>query len=212
VVLNGEDITRARPDVRARRGLSRSFQDARLYGGLTVHQCIAVAADRQAGLATVAAAHGTVRERAAERRASLRADELIDLTGLGRFRDKFVSELSTGSRRIVDLACQVALSPDVVLLDEPSSGIAQREAEALGPLLQKVRDATGASLLVIEHDMPLLTGLADRVLALDLGRLVVEGAPEEVLGDARVIASYLGTEEAVIRRSGPVGDMPEAVR
>ena len=75
-----------------------------------------------------------------ERRLANRADELIELMGLGDFRDKFVSDLSTGSRRIVDLACQIGIDPKVILFDEPSSGIAQRETEALGPLLVRIRD------------------------------------------------------------------------
>ena len=106
-----------------------------------------------------------------------RVDELIELMGLGAFADKFVSELSTGSRRIVDLACVLAHDPKVILFDEPSSGIAQRETEALGPLLLRIRDATGASLLVIEHDMPLITSISDGMLALDLGRVIARGTP-----------------------------------
>ena len=122
--------------------------------------------------------------------------------GLGAFRDKFVAELSTGSRRIVDLACVLAHDPTVLLLDEPSCGIAQRETEALGPLLLRIRDAIGASLLVIEHDMPLLTSISDRMIALDLGEVIAEGAPAEVVHHPAVIASYLGTTEAAIARSG----------
>jgi branched-chain amino acid transport system ATP-binding protein len=80
----------------------------------------------------------------------------------------------------------------VLLLDEPSSGIAQRETEALGPLLRDIRDRLGCSFLVIEHDIPLVSGLADRLVALDLGAVVADGAPEEVLEDPHVIASYLG--------------------
>src|SRR5207245_5544931 len=106
-----------------------------------------------------------------------RVDELVELMGLVAFRDKFISELSTGSRRIVDLACILAHEPSVILFDEPSSGIAQRETEALGPLLRRVREMTGASLLVIEHEMPLFTGLAGGVLALALGRVGARGTP-----------------------------------
>jgi len=105
------------------------------------------------------------------------------------FRDKLVRELSTGSRRIVDLACVLAHGPSVLLLDEPSSGIAQREAEALGPLLLRIREQTGATLLVIEHDVPLLLGIADRVVALDLGEVVADGAPDDVVNDPAVVRS-----------------------
>jgi ABC-type branched-subunit amino acid transport system ATPase component len=114
-----------------------------------------------------------------------------------------VRELSTGSRRIVDIACILAHGPSVLLLDEPSSGIAQREAEALGPLLLRIRSMTGASLLIIEHDVPLLTSISDRMIALDLGEIVAIGTPQDVIRDPKVVASYLGESEAVVARSGP---------
>jgi branched-chain amino acid transport system ATP-binding protein len=123
-----------------------------------------------------------------------RVDELIELLSLEAFRDKFVSELSTGSRRIVEIATILAHRPTVVILDEPSSGIAQRETEALGPLLRQVRDHLGCSMLVIEHDMPLITNLADRMYALDQGRIIVEGTPPDVINHPAVVESYLGTE------------------
>ena len=125
------------------------------------------------------------------------------MLGLGAFPDKYVRELSTGSRRVVDLACVLAHRPRVLLLDEPSSGIAQREAEALGPLLLRIRAMTGASLLIIEHDVPLLTSIADRMIALDLGRVVTVGAPADVISNPAVVASYLGESEAAVSRSGP---------
>jgi ABC-type branched-subunit amino acid transport system ATPase component len=90
----------------------------------------------------------------------------------------------------------------VLLLDEPSSGIAQREAEALAPLLTRVRDTLGATLLVIEHDLPLLTSIADRMIALDLGEIIAEGEPADVVRHPAVIASYLGTTESTVARSG----------
>ncbi len=122
--------------------------------------------------------------------------------GLGAFADKFISELSTGSRRIVDLACILGHEPRVILFDEPSSGIAQRETEALGPLLLRIREASGASLLVIEHDMQLITSIADRLVAMDLGRVVAIDTPYTVVHHPHVIASYLGNTEEVIQRSG----------
>ena len=100
--------------------------------------------------------------------------------------------MSTGTRRIVDLACVLAHRATVVLLDEPSSGIAQAEVEALAPLLLRMRSEMGASLLVIEHDMSLVTTICDRVLALDQGTVVATGSPTEVLNDPQVLAAYLG--------------------
>jgi branched-chain amino acid transport system ATP-binding protein len=201
--VDGVDVTGMGPEQRARRGLGRSFQDARLFPALSVEEAIKVALERQIGVRDpVAAALNLPDVKDAEAKVSERTDELIELMGLGAFRDKFISELSTGSRRIVDLACVLAHEPRVLLFDEPSSGIAQRETEALGPLLLRIREATGASLLVIEHDMPLVTSIADEMLALDLGRVITRGKPKDVVNHPAVVESYLGTTEAVIARSG----------
>jgi ABC-type branched-subunit amino acid transport system ATPase component/MFS family permease len=203
LLLDGADVTSLRPDQRAMRGLGRSFQDARLFPGLTVAETIALAFERQIEVRDpFAAALGLPVVRAEEARIRTRVDELIDMVGLDAFRDKFIRELSTGSRRIVDLCCVLAHEPHVILFDEPSSGIAQRETEALGPMLLRVREMTGAAMIVIEHDMPLITSISDEILALDLGRTVTSGSPADVLADPRVVASYLGTNEAAIRRSG----------
>jgi ABC-type branched-subunit amino acid transport system ATPase component/MFS family permease len=203
--VDGElvDLHDAPTHVRSWRGLGRSFQDGRLFPGLTVHEAIAVALEQHVEVRDPMAATlhlPSVAE--SEERVHARVDELIDLLALGAYRDKFVRELSTGTRRVVDLACVLAQGPTVLLLDEPSSGIAQREAEALAPMLRRVRDDLGASLLVIEHDLPLLSSISDRMIALDLGRLVAEGTPAEVVEHPAVVASYLGTDEAAIVRSG----------
>jgi branched-chain amino acid transport system ATP-binding protein len=191
------------PDARARLGLGRSFQDARLFPALTVTKTLALALERRVEVRDpLAAALKLPVVAESEAKIQERVRELIDLMRLEAFADKFVAELSTGSRRIVDLACILAHEPKVILFDEPSSGIAQRETEALGPLLVRIREATGASLLVIEHDMPLITGVADRMLALDLGSVVTTGLPSEVVNHPAVVASYLGTTDSVINRSG----------
>jgi len=203
VLLDGRDITTLSPHRRARRGMGRSFQDARLFPSLTVEEAMAVALELEIDVrSAVAAMLYLPNVHDSEEKVRLRVDELIDLLGLESFRSKFLRELSTGSRRIVDLACVVAHSPKVVLLDEPSSGIAQRETEALAPVLLRIREHLGASILVIEHDMPLVSAIADRIVALDQGAVIADGTVSEVLHHPEVIASYLGTNEDVIARSG----------
>jgi branched-chain amino acid transport system ATP-binding protein len=197
------DLQDAPTHVRSWRGLGRSFQDGRLFPGLTVDEAIAVALEQHVQVRDPVAASlhlPTVGD--SEKQVSARVDDLIELLALGAYRDKFLRELSTGTRRVVDLACVLAQGPTVLLLDEPSSGIAQREAEALAPMLRRVRDQLGASLLVIEHDLPLLGSISDRMIALDLGRVVAEGPPADVIEHPAVVASYLGTDEAAITRSG----------
>ena len=202
VLLDGRDITNLSPDRRARLGLGHSFQNSRLFGSLTVEDVLKVALDQtMATRDPVASALGFPDVRKAEDRLTRQIDELIGGLGLDAYREKFVSELSTGTRRIVDLACQAVGAPRLILFDEPSSGIAQRETEALGPMLEQVRDNTGASLLVIDHDMAVLASICDRMVALDLGAKVAEGEPVEVLEHPAVIASYLGGSRSVIERS-----------
>ena len=123
--------------------------------------------------------------------------------GLTRYRDHRTAELSTGTRRIVELGCVLAQSPDVVLLDEPSAGVAQREAEALVPVLHRVQAELGCALVVVEHDMALMSALCDTLVALEAGRVIATGTPAEVLSHPDVISSYLGTDSAVVNRSGP---------
>jgi ABC-type branched-subunit amino acid transport system ATPase component/MFS family permease len=205
--LFGEDITSRGPDQRVARGLLRSFQDARLFPSLTVRENIAVALERHLEVRSAAAAALHLPNvKRAETKAGARVERLIELFGLGAARDKFVRELSTGQRRIVDMACVMAAEPRVLLLDEPSSGIAQKEAEELGPLLSRIRYETGCSMLVIEHDMPLIMAVSDELLALELGAVVTRGPAQDVIEHPRVVASYLGTSEEVINRSGATPD------
>ena len=135
------------------------------------------------------------------------ADDLIGFFGLGDYADKFVAELSTGTRRIVELACLVAGGSRLLCLDEPTAGVAQREAEALVPLLHGVRRELDASVLLIEHDMPLVMSISDRIYCMDAGEVIAQGTPAAVRDDPRVVASYLGTDTRAIARSDAGGEL-----
>jgi ABC-type branched-subunit amino acid transport system ATPase component len=201
--LDGVDVTDLAPANRAFLGLGRSFQEARLFPALTVSETVAVALERHlASRDLVAAALRLPASTLSEAVVARRVAELLNQLGLSRYAASPIGDLSTGTRRIVELACVLAQQPAVVLLDEPTAGVAQRETEALAPLLRQVRADTGCTMVVIDHDMPLLTSLCDRLVALELGQVIASGPPAEVLENPRVIESYLGVEAATIERSG----------
>ena len=187
IEILGDDAHHLSPTRRARLGLGRSFQGAELFQDLTVRETV--------GLAV----RGV---RPWQRKTRPEADEVIDFLGLGSFGDRFINELSTGTRRVVELACLMASGANILCLDEPTAGIAQRESEAFGPLILRIRAELRASLFIIEHDMPVIMGISDRVYCLEAGQMLSEGTPDEVRNDPRVIASYLGTDERAIQRSG----------
>jgi len=204
--IDGRDVTSSSPPTRAAAGLGRSFQDARLFPELTVRETLSVSLERWvSSRSAIVAAMYLPPAFESERSIDRRVDELVDLLGLGDYQHKFVRELSTGTRRIVDLACLVAHRPSVILLDEPTSGLAQREVEALAPVVRRLRDEMGAALLIIEHDIPFVSSVADRLIALDQGRVITDGPPAGVLAHPTVIESYLGTSSAAIARSGQGG-------
>src|SRR5437870_13446414 len=133
--------------------MGRSFQDARIFPSMTVIENIAVALERHLEvrdpLAAVLSLPASVESEAA---AAWEVEELVELLGLDAYRNKFVGELSTGTRRVVDLAMAIAHRPRLLLLDEPSSGIAQRETEALGPLIRRIHDELGCAVLLIRSE------------------------------------------------------------
>ena len=199
IELLGKSIESLSSPARAEHGLGRTFQAATLFPELTVRECVQVALEgrHQSSFARSA----LFLDMANERRMRSEADELIDFLGLGRYADSFVSDLSTGTRRIVELSGLLAVDADVLCLDEPTAGVAQRETEAFGPLIQEIRREMGASMLIIEHDMPLIMSISDRVYCLEAGSIIAEGDPSSVRNDPLVIASYLGTDERAIDRS-----------
>jgi ABC-type branched-subunit amino acid transport system ATPase component/ABC-type branched-subunit amino acid transport system permease subunit len=201
VQVFGHEVVDLPPEARAGYGLARSFQDASLFAGLTVIETIqvAIARDRKTGFLPALLAAPWVR--AFDRETREKAEEVVSSFGLEPWADAMASELSTGTRRICELAAQVAGRPRLLLLDEPTAGVAQRDAEEFGPLIRRIRDDLDCAILVIEHDMPLLMGLCDRVYAMEAGRIIAEGTPQQIRDDPAVIASYLGTDAAAIGRS-----------
>ncbi len=198
----GKDIGGLAPELRPYLGIVRSFQNAFLYPQLSVDEALLVAMERHRPSGILSSLIGSRASRAAEAEKREWLDELVARLGLEPYRSKRIGQLSTGTRRVVDLATTMAQRPKLILFDEPTTGLAQRETEAFGPLLRWLREELDCAVLIIEHDMPLITSVADRLYALEAGRVIASGTPSEVTSDPRVIASYLGYDEAAIRRSG----------
>jgi ABC-type branched-subunit amino acid transport system ATPase component len=204
VVLDGEkELLRTAPSRRAKRGVARSFQGAELFTSMTVADTVRAALHQRLGAVSIlGAAVGAPWSRRRERTIAREADALVEQMGLLPYYDKLIGELSTGTRRIVDLSCALAQRPSVLLLDEPGAGVAQSEIDALRKLILRIRDSVGCTVVVVEHDIPLLRSLSDLMFALEAGRVIARGSADEVLADPQVVAAYLGTNETAIARSG----------
>jgi ABC-type branched-subunit amino acid transport system ATPase component len=205
IALFGRAATGLPADARPFLDVARSFQDCHLYPGLTVLETVMVALDRDDHTGALGAFAGAPWMRFAERRKRAAAVTLLERVGLDDRATTLVGELSTGVRRLCELATVFAARPRLVLLDEPTAGIAQREVEAFVPLLRALRDELGCAVLIVEHDVPLLLSLCDRLYAMESGTVIAEGPPQQVRDDPRVVASYLGTDAAAIERSGGGG-------
>jgi ABC-type branched-subunit amino acid transport system ATPase component/ABC-type branched-subunit amino acid transport system permease subunit len=197
----GQDVSDLSAHARHRLGLGRGFQAARLYADLTVRETLMVALEARERTRLGPALLYLPPSQRIERTKRAQADEIIDFLGLGRFSDRLISQLSTGTRRVVELGGLLAVDAQVLLLDEPTGGVAQRETEAFGPLIRRIQQELDATVVLIEHDMPLVMSICDRVYCLEAGAVIAQGSPDEVRNHPRVIASYLGTDERAIHRS-----------
>jgi branched-chain amino acid transport system ATP-binding protein len=192
ITLAGQDITTLMPYERVAAGLGRTFQQVRLFRNLTVFENLLVAQHRHLGSNAIAAMLRLPSWRRDERLARKRVEDILGMVNLRPWADSYPTHLSYGTLRFLELASVLSLQPKILLLDEPASGIQQKEVEALGPMLKRIRDDTECSILLIEHDMSLLLSVSDWVYALDFGKVIAEGEPNAIVQEDRVLESYLG--------------------
>ena len=206
VRLDGTDLGEYLPEERLGVGLVRSFQDCRLYPELSVLDVLLLSEDARREVAVLSTTLRLPWARRAERRKLEAVDQVIAAFGLERFRHHRTAELSTGTRRVVDLASIVLARPRLLLLDEPTAGIAQREAEAFIPLLRRIHEVADTTIVLVEHDVPLVFELCSTVIVMELGQVVVAGPPDQVRADPKALAAYLGASDEALMASGPVAD------
>jgi ABC-type branched-subunit amino acid transport system ATPase component len=206
VRLDGTDLGEYLPEERLGVGMVRSFQDCRLYPELTVLDVLLLSEDARQEVAVLSTTLRLPWARRAERRKLEAVNQVITAFGLERFRNHRTAELSTGTRRVVDLASIVLAHPRLLLLDEPTAGIAQREAEAFIPLLRRIHEVADTTIVLVEHDVPLVFELCSQVVVMELGRVVASGPPERVRADPKALAAYLGASDEALMASGPVAD------
>jgi ABC-type branched-subunit amino acid transport system ATPase component len=205
VRVGGADVGDFLPEERISIGMVRSFQDCQLFPELSVQDTLLLCEDARRSVGVVSSTLQMPWARRAEREKLSAVESVIGAFGLGRFRDHRTSALSTGTRRVVDLASIVLAAPRLLLLDEPTAGIAQREAEAFIPLLRRLHEVADTTIVLVEHDVPLVFELCSDVVVMETGRIVSSGTPDEVARDPRALAAYLGASEEALLVSGPTG-------
>jgi ABC-type branched-subunit amino acid transport system ATPase component len=203
LLLDGEDLADYLPEERAALGVVRSFQDARLYPELTVEDTLLLCEDARQRVSVLSTTLQMPWARRTEREKRQAVQGVIASFGLERFRNHLTGHLSTGTRRVVDLASIVLAGPRLLLLDEPTAGIAQREAEAFIPLLRRLQEVTGSTILLVEHDVPLVFELCSTVIVMQTGSVVVSGSADVVRQDPSALAAYLGASDAALHVTGP---------
>ncbi|MGH2748732.1 MAG: ABC transporter ATP-binding protein [Actinomycetota bacterium] len=201
LLFKEDEISHLLPYERVAAGIGRTFQHVKLFRNLTVYENLLVAQHRHLSSGSFAAMLRLPTWRRDEDEARRRVEEILDLVDLRPWRNHYPNLLSYGTLRFLELATVLSLRPQVLLLDEPASGIQQKEVEALGPMLKRLRDELGCSIFLIEHDMGLLLSTAERIYALDFGKVIAEGSPDDVVADDLVLESYLGRTRRESRAS-----------
>jgi branched-chain amino acid transport system ATP-binding protein len=194
VIFKGQDVTGLSVHERVARGLGRTFQNVGLVKGSTVRENLVSSQYLDADYSTLAGMAGAPRSFAVERELNRKAEAIADLMGVADILDDYVVGLPYGVLKRVEIATVLATDPEVLLLDEPSSGMGPEEAHELGDMLLALRKEFGLSIAMIEHHVPLVVRVCDYVYCLNFGQLLAEGLPEEVRNHPQVVTAYLGED------------------
>ncbi len=195
VIFNGEDITGLSTHRIASKGLVRTFQTTNLFHEMTALQNVLLAHHLFRKSGDIAQFFATPGFQGEDRRVKKRAMEILDYLGLGAHKDEMAKNLPHGNQKVLGMALAMAVSPKLMLLDEPMTGMDETETTAMMNLIKRVRDEMGMTIVVVEHDMKVIMGLSEHIIVLNFGKKIAEGPPREVTRNRAVIEAYLGTEE-----------------